>query len=89
MSCAIATNQTTLCNCRQASYEYEFIIVQLQTDCISFITLFLSSSLPPQPLPSPPYTPPNWPAPVTGIKSLGNQVMRPQRSVFAVTVSFG
>ena len=30
------------CNCQRASYEYEFIIVQLQADCIIFIGFFFS-----------------------------------------------
>lgn len=41
MSFQIAPNQMAFCNCQQASYEYEFIIVQLQADCIIFIGLFI------------------------------------------------
>lgn len=68
MSFPTANNQTAVCNCRQASYDYDFVIVQLQADCIGFIALFLSFP----PLPRPPLhptLPPNWARPVTGFKS--------------------
>jgi len=41
MSFQIVSNQMAFCNCQQATYEYEFIIVQLQADCIIFIGFFL------------------------------------------------
>lgn len=41
MSFQIVTNQMAFCNCQQASYEYELIIVQLQADCIIFIGLYI------------------------------------------------
>lgn len=74
MSFQIVTNQMAFCNCQQASYEYEFIIVQLQADCIIFIGLYIYFFFS------------RWPGAIIGFKSCGNQVIRVRGLVFAVTI---